>query len=242
MISYKRYVLEKQNLSEVKMGRGSSICERLRKKIVEYFKNNVPQRQIAKALQITSSAVHNIIKRFRETGEISVRKGQRRRPLLDACGFRALRRHCITHRHDCINDITKWAQEYFQKPLSINTIRRAISRRQLKLYHAKRKPYVNMVQKRRRVLWAKAHLKCTISKWNSVFWSDESDGMMVHKCIQYGQLACFGRLCECLKVYKGYRTTYAALQTTSISGKALYISAGQCKTTYCSYYNSMASS
>ncbi len=35
------------------------------KNIVEYFKNNVPQRQIAKALQISSSTVHNIIKRFR---------------------------------------------------------------------------------------------------------------------------------------------------------------------------------
>ncbi len=43
-----------------------------------------------------------------------------------------------------------------------------------KLYHAKRKPYVNMVQKRRRVLWAKAHLKWTVSKWKSVLWSDES--------------------------------------------------------------------
>ncbi len=76
MISYKRDVLERQSLSEVKMGRGSPICERVRKKIVEYFKNNVPQHQIAKALQISSSTVHNIIKRFRETGEISVRKGQ----------------------------------------------------------------------------------------------------------------------------------------------------------------------
>ena len=91
-----------------------------------------------------------------------MRKGQGRRPLLDACGFRALRRHCITHRHDCVNDITKWAQEYFQKPLSVNTIRPC---------HL---PYVNMVQKRRLVLWAKAHLKWTISKWNSVLWSDES--------------------------------------------------------------------
>jgi len=52
------------------MGRGSPICERVRKKIVEHFKNNVPQRQIAKTLQILSSTVHNIIKRFRETGEI----------------------------------------------------------------------------------------------------------------------------------------------------------------------------
>ncbi len=38
----------------------------------------------------------------------------------------------------------------------------------------KRKPYVNMVQKRRCVYWAKAHLKRTVSKWKSVLWSDES--------------------------------------------------------------------
>ncbi len=109
----------KQSPSEVKMGRGSPICERVRKKIVEYFTNNVPQCQIAKALQISSFAVHTLIKRFRETGEISVRKRQGRRPLLEACGLRDLRRHCITHRHDSVIDITKWAQEYFQKPLSV---------------------------------------------------------------------------------------------------------------------------
>ncbi len=109
-----------------------------------------------------------------KTGEISVRKWQGWRPLLDARGLRALRRHSINHRHDSVIDITNWAQEYFQKPLSVNTIRRAICRCQLKLYHAKRKPYVNMVQKRRRVLWAKAHLKWTVSKWKGVLWSDES--------------------------------------------------------------------
>ncbi len=31
-----------------------------------------------------------------------------------------------------------------------------------------------MVQKCHRVLWAKAHLKWTVSKWKSVLWSDES--------------------------------------------------------------------
>ncbi len=139
MISYERDVLERQSLSEVKVGRGSPICERVHKKIVEYFKNNVPQRQIAKGLQIASSTEHNIIKIFRETGEISLHKGQGRRPLLDARGLRALRRHCITHQHDSVIDITKWAQEYFQKPLSVNTICRAICRCQLKLYHAKKK-------------------------------------------------------------------------------------------------------
>ncbi len=118
------------------------------KKNVEYFKNNVLQRQITKTCKshhlqcITSS-------KDSEKLEKSC-KGQCRRPLLVARGLRALRRHCITHRHDSVIDITKWAQEYFQKPLSVNTIRFPICRCQLKLYHAKRKPYVNMVQKRRR--------------------------------------------------------------------------------------------
>ncbi len=79
-----------------------------------------------------------------------------------------------THWHDSVIDFTKQAQEYFQKPLPVNTIRCAIGRCQLKLYHAKRKSFVNMVQKTRHVLWAKAHLKWTVSKWNSVLWSDES--------------------------------------------------------------------
>ncbi len=158
--------------------------------------------------------------------------------------------------------ITKWAQEYFQKPLSVNTICRAICRCQLKLYHAKRKPYVNMVQKRRCVLWAKAHLKWTVSRWKSVLWSDESKfeilvgnhGRRVLWAKEEGELTTcyqcsvqkpaslmvwggewFGRHYECWKVYKGFRATYAPLQMPSIS-------AGQCKTTYCSYYNSMASS
>ncbi len=34
-----------------------------------------------------------------------MRKGQGRRPLLDACGLQALRPHCITHRHDSVIDI-----------------------------------------------------------------------------------------------------------------------------------------
>ena len=62
-----------------------------------------------------------------------------------------------------------------------------------------------------------------------------SDGMRVHKGIRFGQLRCFGRNYECWKVYEGFRATYAPLQMTSISGKALFVSAG-CKTTYCSYY------
>ncbi len=98
-------------------------------------------------------------------------KGQGRRPLLDAHGLQALRRHCITHPHNSVIDMTKWAQEYFQKPLSHNTP--CHLQMPTKALSYKKKPYVNMVQKRHRVLWAKAHLKWTVSKWKSVLWSDK---------------------------------------------------------------------
>ncbi|KAK3524604.1 hypothetical protein QTP70_029910, partial [Hemibagrus guttatus] len=161
-------------LSEVKMGRGSPIPPMLRRKIVEQYQKGVSQRKIAKSLKLSSSTVHNIIQRFRESGTISVRKGQGRKTILDARDLRALRRHCITYRNATVMEITTWAQEYFQKTLSVNTIHRAIRRCRLKLYRSKKKPYLNMIQKRRRFLWAKAHLKWTVAKWKTVLWSDQS--------------------------------------------------------------------
>ncbi|KAK3559329.1 hypothetical protein QTP86_012759 [Hemibagrus guttatus] len=157
------------------MGRGSPIPPMLRRKIVEQYQKGVSQRKIAKSLKLSSSStVHNIIQRFRESGTISVRKGQGRKTILDARDLRALRQHCITHRNATVMEITTWAQEYFQKTLSVNTIHRAIRRCRLKLYRSKKKPYLNMIQKRRRFLWAKAHLKWTVAKWKTVLWSDES--------------------------------------------------------------------
>ncbi len=60
------------------MGRGSPVCHKYVRKLLKCFKNNVPQRKIGRDLDISPSTVHNIIKRFKESGGISVRKGQGR--------------------------------------------------------------------------------------------------------------------------------------------------------------------
>uniref|UniRef100_A0A9J8AGX4 Transposase Tc1-like domain-containing protein n=1 Tax=Cyprinus carpio carpio TaxID=630221 RepID=A0A9J8AGX4_CYPCA len=160
------------------MGRGSPIPPMLRRKIVEQNQKGVSQRRIDK---LSLSTVHNIIQRFRESGTISVCKVQGRKTILDARDLRALRRHCITSRNATVMEITTWAQEYFQKTLSVNTIHRAIRRCQLKLYRSKKKPYLNMIQKLRCFLWAKAHLKWTVAKWKTVLWSDESKFVLFGK-------------------------------------------------------------
>ena len=174
MIGYKKRIPERLSHSQARMGRGSPLCEQLREQIVKQFKNNVSQPTIARNLGISSSTVHKIIKKFRESGEISARKRQGRKPTLNACDLWSLWWHCIKNRHQCVKDITAWAQEHFRKPLAVNTVCGYICKCKLKLYYAKRKPYINNTQKRRRLLWARAHLRWTDAKWKSVLWSDES--------------------------------------------------------------------
>ncbi len=162
------------------------------------------------------------------------------------------------------------------EPLSVNTIRRAICRCQLKLYHAKRKPYVNMVQKRRHVLWAKALLKWTVSKWKSVLWSDESNldilvgnhGCRVlrakeegdlpachqhpvqsqhlwwyggHKCIRYGQLACFGSTMTAEGYIRFLEQHMLPSRQRLLQGRPCVFQQDNAKPHTGSYYNSMAS-
>lgn len=47
------------------------------------FKDNVPQRKTGRDLEISLSTGHKIIKRFKESGGILVRKGQGGQPKLN---------------------------------------------------------------------------------------------------------------------------------------------------------------
>ena len=74
---------------------------------------------------------------------------------------------------DSVQETTAWAQEHFQKSLSVNTAHCNIHRRRLKLHQAGKKPYVNMIQKHCHLLSTKAHLKRTEAKCRIVLWSEE---------------------------------------------------------------------
>src|SRR4029434_4110703 len=172
MIWYKSSIQKRPSPLGAKMVQDSPVRQQMRVQIIEMFKNNVSQRKIGRDLDILPSTVHNIIKRFKESGGISVRKGQGRKPKLNNLDLRSLRRDCIKNRRSSISDITTWAQDYFGKPLSSTTIRSYVHKWQLK--RKKRKPYVNRVQQRRHRLWAWRHLGWTIKQGKCLFWAAES--------------------------------------------------------------------
>ena len=115
------------------MGRGSPLCAKLHEIIVSQFKDNVSQRKISNNLGLSLSTVHNIVKRFRESGEILVHKGQGQKPLLNEHVHWALRRYCLRNRHATMMDIVTWAWEYFGKSLSLNTALRCVKKIQLEM-------------------------------------------------------------------------------------------------------------
>ncbi len=118
------------------MGRGSPICERVRKKIVDTLKTiflNVKLQRLCKShhLQcITSSKDSEKLEKslcVRDKAEDLCWMPVVFGPSDDTASFIGM-----------ILSLTLLnGQEYFQKPLLVNTIRRAICRCQLKLYHAK---------------------------------------------------------------------------------------------------------
>ncbi len=145
MIWYKKSLSEWQLSLRSQDGKRITNSPMLWRKIVEQYQKGVSQRKIAKSLKLSSSTVHNIIQRFRDSGTISVHKGQGRKTKLDARDLRALRRHCITYRNATGMEITNMGSGILPETLSVNTIHRAIRRCRLKLYRSKKKPYLNMI-------------------------------------------------------------------------------------------------
>ncbi len=193
------------------MGRGSPVCQQIREKIIEMFKNNVPQRKIGRDLDISPSTVHNIIKRFKESGGISVRKGQGRKPKLWA------RRHLgwtITQRKRVL-----WSDEsVFQVFFGRN------GRRVLRTKEEKDHPdcYQQQVQKPGSVMvWG---CVSALGKGNLHF----CDGTInAEKYIE-------------INAEKYIETQYAAFKKTSFPGTSMHISTRQCKTTFCTHYKVLA--
>ncbi len=83
MIGYKKSLSECSVSQKSRWEEDHQFPQCCGEKLVEQYQKGVSQRKIAKSLKLSSSAVHNIIQRFRESGTISVRKGQGRKTILD---------------------------------------------------------------------------------------------------------------------------------------------------------------
>ena len=160
------------------MGRGSPLCAKLRERIVSQFKDNVSQRKIAKNLGLSPSTVHNIVKRFRESGEISVRKGQGRKPLLNVHDHRALRQYCLRNHHATMMDIATWAGSTLKIIVTQHSLP-LHQEMQLEIVLCKEEGIYKFCAEMPPSSLGRSHLRWTERQWKRVLWSDESTFQLV---------------------------------------------------------------
>ncbi len=68
---------------QAKLDHGSSIFAKFHKRNGKQIKNHISQCKIAKNLGLSPNNIHNIVKRFRESREITAHVGQGRKPQLN---------------------------------------------------------------------------------------------------------------------------------------------------------------
>ncbi len=99
---YKSSIQERSSPLGAKMGRGSQFANKYVRKLLKCLKQCSSKKDRKRFGYFHLQQLHNIIKRFKESGGISVRKGQGRKPKLNNRDLRSLRWHCIKNRHSSI--------------------------------------------------------------------------------------------------------------------------------------------
>lgn len=146
----------------------------IRKLIIKLQSEGKSVRKIAEIVGKPTSTVQDIIKKHKTYGIVENLAGRGRKPILLTQNKRFIVRKIKENPKVSIPKLTKDVSEIIKKPLSTETVRRAL---RSEAYHgrvARKKPFISNVKKKKRLEFAKSHLDKPESFWNEVIFSDES--------------------------------------------------------------------
>jgi transposase len=141
---------------------------------VKHHLNGDSERIIAQKVLLPRTSVHYIISKYKSTGCIANITGRGRKRNTNARIDRFLQRKIKANRRISSSKI----KAEFQKKLAVTISEMAIKRRahEIELYGrvARKKPYVNVINRTERIKYAQTCLQHRLGFWNHVIWSDES--------------------------------------------------------------------
>lgn len=129
-------------------------------------------RDIAHRLggKATFSAVRKLCQKFNETNSVADKCRSGRPRISTVRDDRQLVRLSVSDRRKTARQLlVDWKIN-----TSVRTVRRRLVKAGLKARIPRKKPFLNLTQRRKRVQWAKAHVSWSQEQWKRVLWSDES--------------------------------------------------------------------
>ena len=157
------------------MARKRELSSQIRQSILVLRNEGYSMWEIAKKPKISYNGVYYSFQRTAQTGSSQNRK-------------RCWRPQCITKQEDKYIRVSSLRNRRLtgpqlaaslngtrKTPVSASTVKRRLQDTGLLGRMAKKKPYLRLANKRKRLRWAKEHRHWTDEDWKKVLWTDEFD-------------------------------------------------------------------
>ena len=122
-----------------------------------------------------------VLKRWIETGDAKCQPRSGRKRKSTKRSDRTLVRISLGNRRLNSKELARELKESSGFELSAPTVRRRLLENGLRGCKARKKPLLTEKQRKRRLDWARFHVKWPIEKWRKVLLSDEQ-GRILHRC------------------------------------------------------------
>ena len=146
----------------------------LRNLVIQHYKNGDSQREIAVKTLLPRTTVQYMIEKFKSTKCIGNLFGRGRKRKTTAATDRLIQRKLKADRRKSAPAVKIEIENELGISLSADTIRNRAHEVGLYGRIARKKPYINKMNRGKRLKFAKEMLIKPTSFWESVIWSDES--------------------------------------------------------------------
>jgi transposase len=130
-------------------------------------------QEIATRIGGDKSGVRRLCLKFEQSGKVTDRPRSGRRKVTTPQDDRQIVRMVLKDRKTTSRDISR-SLETSGVQVSARTIRKRLCAVGLKARIPRKKPFLNVAQRRKRVMWAKQHMAWTPEQWGRVMFSDET--------------------------------------------------------------------
>lgn len=157
------------------MGRkGKNTSLEQRKLVILHYENGKKYKDIAEMLNIKPNTVGDIIRRYKNEDRIEfIQQTGQPKKLTETEERAIVRKIKINPRLSAPKIVTEVSTE-FGKTISESTVRRIIKREGYNGRVARKKPFMNLTNRKRRLNFAKEHITKDVKWWDDVIFLDES--------------------------------------------------------------------
>lgn len=145
-----------------------------REQVVQLHKGGKTFRQISKELKISLCAIHNILKKKKETGVVDNKPRSGRPRKLTMRERRRVVKNALKNPKVSATMLAANIESVSGKVVTPQTVRNVLHDAGIKGRRPRKKPYISEVNRKKRLEFAKNYKGKTLDFWKNVIFSDES--------------------------------------------------------------------